>query len=89
MHVGQHRIRADAHNLGLGVSMFENSGDDPRRNALLDSPAHKGHNHYRHVCAWFYRKRPMQVTRCATERRVVSGVNKSDTVIWVNEAVTK
>src|SRR5439155_21834551 len=80
-HVGQHRIRADAHNLGLGVSMFENSGDSPRRNALLDSPAHNGHNHYRHVCVWFYRKRPVQVPRRTTERRSVSGGNEPNPAV--------
>ena len=65
------------------------AGHGARRKVLLDNPAHGEYNDYWHVCVWFYRNGPVQVPRCATERRFVSGDDKPDTNIWHTEAVTK
>ena len=81
MHVGQHCIRASAHNLRHDMLVRQQAVDGAGRNALLDHPTHAGHVDYGHVRAWFHRERPVQVPRRATERRSMPGGNKLDTVI--------
>jgi hypothetical protein len=78
MHVGQHRTRANAHNHGHTVLTYEDSDHGAGRNALLDSATGDFNQHHSAVASGRRRRHcPVQVPRRATERRSVSGHDKS------------